>query len=101
MRQVLITAREAAQRLGIATATLYHWLQLSNAGAFVIRGQLTTINYFQGGRRGQGRILIDETELERLKECMRVVHRGPVSRRPPARSGNYPGINVPLGRPDA
>ncbi len=100
MHQVLITAREAAQRLGIATATLYHWLQQSNAGVFAIRGQPTTINYFQGGRKGQGRILIDEAELDRLKECMRVVCRRPVARRPAMRSRDFPGIIVPLGRPD-
>ncbi|MGE3806659.1 MAG: DNA-binding protein [Gemmataceae bacterium] len=100
MRQVLITAREAAQRLGIATPTFYYWLQQSDAGVFSIRGQSTTINYYQGGRKGQGRILIDEAELDRLKECMRVVCRRPVARRPAMRSRNLPGIVVPLGRPD-
>lgn len=95
----LITAREAAQRLGISTPTFYAWLRQSRTGGLVLRGHCTKVNYFQGGQKGQGRILIEEVEVERLKECMRVVSHQPILRRPPTPSRSYPGIHVPLGRP--
>lgn len=96
----LLSAREAAQWLGIAVASLYDWLARSDAREFVLRGRSFTINYFQGGARGQGRIQIEKAEIERLREAMRV-HPQPVrQRRPPARIRHYPGITVPLGRPD-
>ena len=101
MENDLRSAPEAARRLGISTAGLYDWLAQSNAGALVIRGQPATIDYFQGGPRGQGRIKIKADEVERIKKLMRV-RPGPArQRRPPtSRKQQYPGITVPLGRPD-
>jgi len=101
MLEPLLSAKEAAQRLGMAVATLYSWLGLSDHGLLVIRGVPTTIDYLQGGRRGQGRILLEVREVERLKEMMRVRPQSFHFRRPPSlRMEGFPGINVPLGRPE-
>jgi len=54
MERDLLSATEAARRLGISRLTLYQWLADSNAGTLVIRGQPVTIDYFQSGPRGQG-----------------------------------------------
>lgn len=96
----LLNTAEAAQELGIAVASLYDWLAQSDVGSFEIRGQSMTIDYFQGGRRGQGRIQIEAAEIERLKEAMRVRPQPKRKRRRPIKPMSYPGINVPLGRPD-
>lgn len=96
----LLSAQEAAQRLGVAVSSLCDWLARSDAGEFVLRGQPFTINYFQGGARGQGRIQIEEDEIERLREAMRVHPQTIRPRRPPVRVQHFPGITVPLGRPD-
>lgn len=99
MNEELLSANEAARRLAISPATLYQWLAQSNAGALMIRGQPVTIDYFQGGRKGQGRIRIAAAEVERLKELMRVRPRRLPQRRPPKRHDQYPGIYVELGDP--
>ena len=95
-----LNSSQAAQRLGIAVSTFYEWLSQSDAGEFVIRGQAITIRYLQGGRRGQGRIRIDESEIDRLKEAMRVFPQPQPRRRPPFQLRDFPGITVQLGRPD-
>lgn len=95
----LLSAGEAARRLGITTTCLYDWLGQSRRGLLVIRGRAVTVNYFQGGPRGQGRIRIEASEVQRLRELMRVVPQAYVPRRPPVRAVNFPGITVPLGRP--
>jgi hypothetical protein len=100
MPSALLSASEAAQRLGISTATMYEWLAASDTNAFVLRGQPVTIDYMQGGPRGQGRIKIEPEEVERLKDLMRVKPRLQHTRRPPTQPQSYPGITVPLGRPD-
>ena len=99
MSEELLTAAEAARRLGVTTTTLYDWLGRSRIGALEIRGQKAVIQYFQGGARGQGRIRIEAGEVERLRDLMRVrpLHPAPVIRRP--RIAAWPGITVPLGRP--
>ncbi|MBL9083046.1 MAG: DNA-binding protein [Planctomycetales bacterium] len=99
MSEELLTAAEAARRLGVTTTTLYDWLGRSRIGALEIRGQKAVIQYFQGGARGQGRIRIEAGEVERLRDLMRVrpLHPAPVVRRP--RIETWPGITVPLGRP--
>ena len=79
---------------------MYQWLADSDAGTLVIRGQPVTIDYFQGGRNGQGRIKIEACEVERIKELMRVRPRPARQRRPPTRRHHYPGITVELGYPD-
>jgi hypothetical protein len=96
----LLTARDSAQRLGISVTSLYDWLGQSDRGLFVIRGQRVTINYLQGGPRGQGRIRIEVEEVERIKELMRVRPQTVTTRRAPIRHEAYPGITVKLGRPD-
>lgn len=96
----LLFAKQAAQRLGIGVGQLYEWLRLSNSGALNIGGQLTTIEYFQGGPKGQGRIRISADEVERLIELTRVHPKAAQVRRPPIRRRVYPGITVELGRPE-
>ena len=95
----LLDADKSARRLGITRTCLYDWLGQSDRGLLVIRGQPVTVNYFQGGPRGQGRIRIEASEIERLMELMRVVPQAYVPRRLPVRTTNFPGITVPLGRP--
>jgi hypothetical protein len=95
----LLSAREAAGRLGISTATLYDWLGQSDHALLVIRGQQVTVQYFQSGPRGQGRILLEAAEVERIKELMRVRSQPFRPRRLPVRQDAYPGIGVPLGHP--
>lgn len=101
MSDELLTARQAARRLGVAAASLYDWLARSDRGMLVIRGAPVTIDYLQGGPRGQGRIKIEAGEVERIKDLMRVRPRRLAAPRPPARRDVFPGITVKLGRPDA
>lgn len=96
----LLTPRQAAARLGITVTTLYDWLGQSDHGLLRIRGELVTIRYFQGGPQGQGRIRIEAAEVERILESMRVHPQVIRIRRPPIRRTLYPGITVPLGRPE-
>jgi hypothetical protein len=100
MENELLTSREAARRLGISRTSLYDWLAQSDAGTFVIRGRPVTIDYLQGGAKGQGRIMIEASEVERLKELMRVRPRPVRHRKPPTKCSHYPGITVKLGCPD-
>jgi hypothetical protein len=96
-----LTAKEAAHRLRMAVTTLYSWLGLSDRGLLIVRGLPTTIDYLQGGGRGQGRILLDSREVERLQELMRVKSQPSLLRQSPSpRPGVFPGITVALGRPD-
>lgn len=99
MSEELLSAREAARRLGITVATLYDWLGQSDRGLLVIRGQPVTIDYLQGGSQGQGRIRIEIREVERIKDLMRVRPQRLAPRRQPIRQSSFPGITVPLGRP--
>lgn len=94
-----LNTKDAARQLGIARATLYGWLAQSDAGQFMVRGQPVTIDYFQGGRGGQGRIRIETAEIERLRALMRVKPRRIVSQKPLRRAGSFPGIHVKLGDP--
>jgi hypothetical protein len=95
-----VAAREAASRLGMAVTSLYDLLSQSDQGTLVIRGQPATIAYYQGGPRGQGRIKLDPNEIDRIKGLMRVQPRQPRQRSAPLRASAFPGIHVPLGRPD-
>ena len=97
MADDLLFATEAARRLGISTSRFYDWLSLSDLGQFNIRGQPITIDYFQGGPKGQGPIRIAAREVERLIEASRV--RPASFRRPVERRSTYPGITVDLGLP--
>lgn len=95
----LLSAGEAATALGISRATLYAWLADSRAGTFQIRQQPFTINYLQGGRRGQGRIQIAESEIRRLQEAMQVKRKLVRQRKAPQHKRHFPGITVALGLP--
>jgi predicted site-specific integrase-resolvase len=95
----LLTVREASSRLRISPTTLYDWLGRSKHGLLIIRGSVVTIDYFQGGPQGQGRIAIESSEVERILELMRVRPVVLHKRRAPTMQ-QYPGINVPLGLPD-
>lgn len=100
MTPELLTTRESARRPGISVSTLYLWLAQSNAGEFAIRGRPITIEHYQTGARGQGRIRIDVREIDRLKDAMLVRRSSPLERRLPIQPAHYPGITVKLGRPD-
>jgi hypothetical protein len=65
----------------------------------MIRGAAVTIEYFQSGRRGQGRIHLEAREVERLRDLLRVRPQKPILRRTPVNRHLYPGISVELGRP--
>ncbi|MCG6157272.1 helix-turn-helix domain-containing protein [Rubinisphaera margarita] len=99
MRTDWLTAQEAAERLGISVLTLYDWLAQSNRGKFMLRGQAFSIDYLQGGRRGQGRIRIEADEIDRMLDAMRVKPRQRPRRRVPMPQQHYPGITVKLGYP--
>jgi hypothetical protein len=88
------------RRLPLCVTTMYQWLADSDAGTLVIRGQPVTIDYLQGGTKGQGRIKIDAREVERLREAMRVQPRPVRQRCPPRKRHHYPGITVELGDPN-
>jgi hypothetical protein len=96
----MLTPRQVAARLGVTATTLYDWLGRSRRGLFVLRGQAVTVEFYQTGAKGQGRIRLPAREVERLKELMRVPVEPARVRRPPVRRDRFPGIIVPLGRPD-
>jgi hypothetical protein len=96
----LLASCDASKRLGIGTPTLYDWLSQSDAGEFVLRGQSTTIHYFQGGRKGQGRIKIAESEVNRLLSLMTVTPRAVKTRKPTPSRRSLQHITAILGRPD-
>jgi hypothetical protein len=54
--------------------------------------------FHQTGPRGQGRIRIPTSEIERLLEAMRVCPRQTKLVRDHRRSNDYPHIDVELGR---
>jgi hypothetical protein len=97
----LLPPREAARRLGITVTTLYDWLGRSDRGLLVVRGRPVSVDYLQGGPRGHGRIRIEVSDIERFKDLMRVRPEPIRVRRPPFRLDRFPGITVPLGRPEA
>jgi hypothetical protein len=99
MADELLSAAEAARRLGISRASLYAWLGESDVGSFQLRGQPVTIQYFQSGARGQGRIRIEAREIDRLRDLMRVQPSSLPVRRPPVEQAHFPGITVKLGHP--
>lgn len=96
-----LTPRSAAQRLGISVTTLYDWLGRADAGFLTLHGRRVTIRYYQTGAKGQGRIQIEASEVDRIREAMRVQSKR-ISGRPPKTVPNsLPGITVSLGRPIA
>lgn len=99
MLSELLSSEQAARRLGICALTLYDWLGQSDVGEFVIQGQPVTIDYYQGGRRGPGRIKIDAQEIERLLLLMRVTPRTTYARKRPERKTILQHITTKLGRP--
>jgi len=96
----LVSTKEAADALGISVFTLYDWLSQSDAGEFVVRGQATTIEYYQGGRNGQGRIRIAHSEIERLLSLMKVISQPKTPRKKRQRREHLQHISTKLGRPD-
>lgn len=100
MFDMTFSTDEAANYLGIRVSTLYDWLAQSDAGTFVIRGQNVAIEYFQGGARGQGRIRIKQSELNRLTELMKVRPTPRPTRRSPRPKRVTCHITAKLGRPD-
>ncbi len=97
----LLTSQKAAEVLGISVLTLYDWLGQSDAGEFEIRGERVTIDYYQGGRKGQGRIRIEEAEVHRLLSLMRSTAKPQRRRQPQKKNSNvFQHITTKLGRPD-
>lgn len=96
----MLTPGQAAGRLGVTATTIYDWLGQARRGVFVLRGRPVAVEFFQTGAKGQGRIRIPAREVERLRGLMRVPVAPERVRRPPVRGDRYPGITVPLGRPD-
>ena len=96
----LLSSADAAELLGISTLTLYDWLSKSDVGELQIRGQQVTIDYFQGGKRGQGRIKIDEREVLRLLDLMRVHPRSQMPRKKLQPKQEHRHITTSLGRPE-
>ena len=100
MSSELLSSEQAARKLGISVFTLYDWLGQSDAGRFEIRGQPVTIAYYQGGRRGQGRIKIDSREIDRLLSLMRVSPQPNILRKKPTKKPTLQHITAKLGRPE-
>lgn len=100
MSDVLLTTSTAAEKLGITVTTLYDWLSQSDRGNFVIRGEHVTVDYLQGGPKGQGRMVIEASEITRIRNLMRVRPQSARCRRQPMPRGFFPHVNVPLGRPN-
>lgn len=100
MSKELLSSQDAARRLGIRPATLYDWLAQSDAGTFMIRGQPVTIDYYQGGRKAQGRIQIEGEEVERLLDLMKVQPKAVPMRRPLQKPSTFQHITTKPGRPD-
>ncbi len=100
MSTELLSTKDAAPRLGISVHTLYGWLAASQAGSFAIRGQQVVIEHYQGGRRGQGRIMIPAREVDRLLDLMRVTLKPTRARKRPTKKAALARITVPLGRPE-
>jgi len=95
------TRRYGAYRDGThdSRATVYSWFGQSDDGELVIRGRPVVIEYFQGGARGQGRIIIELTEVDRLLQLIRVVPPRTLPHQERPRQSPYPGITFSLGRP--
>jgi hypothetical protein len=100
MSRELLSSGEAARRLGISIPRLYEWLALSDRGDFLLRGAPITIDYFQGGARGQGRIRIAAREVDRLLDLMRVKPVQRRKRQSPTRRSTLRHITAKPGRPD-
>lgn len=96
----LLSSADAAERLGISVLTFYGWLSQSDLGQFQIRGQSVSIEYYQGGIKGQGRIRISEMEIDRLLGLMRVQPQAKKPRRSQSPKPKRLFITTPLGRPD-
>ncbi|TWT38949.1 MerR family transcriptional regulator [Blastopirellula retiformator] len=97
----LLTSQQAAEVLGISVLTLYDWLGQSDVGEFEIRGERVTIVYYQGGRKGQGRIRIEEAEVRRLLSLMRSTPKPQRRRQSLKKKSNaFQHITAKLGRPD-
>lgn len=101
MSDELLSTKRAARRLGVSVTTLYDWLGRSDRNLFVLHGRVVTIAYFQSGARGQGKILLEGAEIDRLRELMRSHPKNTLRRRLPLAATSFPGVNVPLGRPPA
>ncbi|MBA4020254.1 MAG: molybdenum-pterin-binding protein [Pirellula sp.] len=95
----LLTPAQAACVLGIERTTLYGWLGLARRGLLVLGGRPFDLTFRQTGAAGQGRILLEAAEVERLREHLLVRPRTFVERRPRLPTRSFPGIHVPLGKP--
>lgn len=95
----LLTPAQAASVLGIERTTFYGWLGLARRGLLVLGGRPFDLTFRQTGAAGQGRILLEAAEVERLREHLLVRPRTFVERRPRLPTRSFPGIHVRLGKP--
>ena len=100
MRIQRLSSNHTAKRLGISRTTLYDWLSQSDSGCFVICGVPVSINYYQTGRRGQGRIQIEAAEIERLLSLMKVSPNPKQLLRTTRKKASLTHITATLGRPE-
>jgi len=94
---MLLTLRQAADRLPWSAETLRRRLSDSDRGVLIVRGQLVQIDYMQSGAKGQGRISIDEREVARLADLF-TPRKAIVERKPHNKKHKGQYITVPLGR---
>ncbi|MDM4015112.1 helix-turn-helix domain-containing protein [Roseiconus lacunae] len=97
----LLNSKDAASELGISVPTFYDWLSQSRNGTFTLRGKPVTIEFYQGGRCGQGRIRIPRREIDRLLALMLVQTQPKPLRRAPKPRKNFSNITVTPGRPES
>lgn len=95
----LLTPTQAAAALGIERTTFYGWIGLARRGLLILRGRRFELAFRQTGAAGQGRILIEAGEIERLQDHLLVRPQLVIERRPRTPTREFPGIHVPLGRP--
>lgn len=100
MSRSRLSSRDAAELLGISRSTLYGWLAQSDAGEFEVRGQQVTIDYYQRGRRGQGRIQLKLQEVERLLSLMRVAPKPARVHKRQKKQPQLQHITTKLGLPE-
>lgn len=91
----LITLAEAAKRLSLSVNTIRRYCNLSRKGKLVLNGTPMKIRFYQTGSRGQGRILIDETELATIREAIAVKNPSHVR----SSAQNLKHIDATPGRP--
>ena len=93
-----LSCTDAAAQLGIKPDTLRKRLRLSNAGNLFINGVRVVIAYRQSGAAGQGKITLDQSEIERLIALEQVQHSPSYPSLPDASKIVVNGQSIKLGK---